>query len=40
MASGIREFGSPGFCSEMSFPFLWKDCMKKRSFVVSMEEVL
>jgi len=40
MASCIREFGSPGFCSEMSFPFLLKDCTKKRLCMVCMEDVL
>ena len=27
-ASWSSGLGSPGFCSEMSFPALWRDCMK------------
>jgi hypothetical protein len=40
MASCIRGLSSPGFCSEMSFPSLWRDCMKKCSYGVSREVVL
>ena len=31
MASWSSGLGSPGFCSEMSLPALWSDCIKQRS---------
>jgi hypothetical protein len=40
VASCIRGLGSPGFCSEMSFLSLWKDCMKKSLCGVCREGVL
>jgi hypothetical protein len=40
MASCIRGLGSPGLCSEMSLPSLWKDNMKNCSCGVSREGVL
>jgi len=40
MASCTRGLDSQGFCSEMSFPSLWKDCMKKSLCGVSSEGVL
>ena len=35
-----KRVGLPGFCSEMSFPSLWKDCMKKSLCGVSREGLL
>jgi hypothetical protein len=40
MASCIKGLASQGFCLEMSFPSLWKDCMKKSSCGVGGEGVL
>jgi hypothetical protein len=40
MARWIMGLGSPGLCSEMSLPSLWRDCMKKSLYGVSTEEVL
>ena len=40
MASCFRGLGSPGLCSEMSLPSLWKDYMKNCSCGVSREGVL
>ena len=40
MASWSSGLGSPGFFSEMSFPALWNDCIKKCSFGVNKERCL
>ena len=40
MAIWSSGFGSPGFCSEMSFPALWNDCIKKCSYGVNREGCL
>jgi len=40
MAIWSSGLGSPGCCSEMIFPALWKDCMKKCSYVVNREGCL
>jgi len=32
--------GLPGFCSEISLPALWSDCIKKCSYAVNREEFL
>ena len=37
MASWSSGLGSPGFFSEMSFPALWNDCIKKCSYGVNRE---
>jgi len=40
MAIWSSGLGSPGFCSEMSLPTLWSDCIKKCSYGVNREEFL
>jgi hypothetical protein len=40
MAGCIKGLDSQGYCLEMSFPSLWKDCMKKSLCGVSRERVL
>jgi len=40
MASWSSGLGSPGFCSEMSLPALWSDCIKKCSYGVNREVFL
>ena len=37
MASRISGFGSPGLCSEMSFPSLWRECIQYCSYGVRRE---
>ena len=40
MAIWSSGLGSPGFCSEMRFPALWKYCIKKCSYGVNREGCL
>jgi hypothetical protein len=40
MSIWSSELGSPGFCSEMSLPALWRDCIKKCSYGVNREAFL
>jgi hypothetical protein len=40
MASWSSGLGSPGFCSEMSLPALWSDCIKKCLYGVNREVFL
>ena len=40
MAIWSSGLGSPGCCSEMRFPALWKDFMKKCSYGVNREGCL
>jgi len=40
MAIWSSGLGSPGFCSGMSLPALWNDCIKKCSYGVNREEIL
>ena len=40
MANWSIGFGSPGFCSEMSFPSLWREWIKNCLYGVSREVLL
>ena len=40
MASRSSGFGSPGLCSEMSFPSLWTECIQYCLYGVSREVLL
>jgi len=40
MAICSSGLGSPGFCSEMSLPAFWSDCINTCSYGVNREEFL